>query len=105
MARGSAQPLTEIITRDISWRVKAADAYGSQLCHLHVLTVYKFWQSQPPGALSACTGLYRDCFTVNAGRVRGMAELTILYLSHPCHCKVSNITMFAHAVCTNPVTI
>ena len=26
-------------------------------------TIYKFWQPQPPGALEACPGLYRDSFT------------------------------------------
>ena len=36
MAVGSTQPLTEMSTRDISWGVKAADAYGWQPCHLHV---------------------------------------------------------------------
>jgi hypothetical protein len=43
-------------------RVKAARAYGWQTYHLHVPIVYKLWQPQPPGALGACPGLYRDSF-------------------------------------------
>jgi hypothetical protein len=41
MAVGSTQPLTEINTRDISWEVKAAGAYGSQSHHLLVPIVLK----------------------------------------------------------------
>jgi hypothetical protein len=33
---GSTQPLTEISTRNISWGIKAADAWGWQSYHLHV---------------------------------------------------------------------
>jgi len=36
MALGSTQPLTEISTRVISWRVQSAGAYGWQPYHLHV---------------------------------------------------------------------
>jgi len=38
MAQGSIQPVTEMITRDISWGlgVKAAGAYGWQPYHLYV---------------------------------------------------------------------
>jgi hypothetical protein len=36
MALGSTQPLTEMSTRNISWGVKAAGAYGSQPYHLQV---------------------------------------------------------------------
>ena len=41
MALGSTQPLTEMITRNISWGVKAAGAYGWQPYHLHVSIVLK----------------------------------------------------------------
>jgi hypothetical protein len=41
-------------TRNISWRVKAAGAYGCHPYHLHVLIVWIFWEAQPPGALRAC---------------------------------------------------
>jgi hypothetical protein len=40
-ALGSFRPLTESSTRNISWRVKAAGAYGWQPCHLHMLIVLK----------------------------------------------------------------
>jgi len=36
MALGLTQPLTEMSTRNISWRVKAAGAYDWQPYHLHV---------------------------------------------------------------------
>jgi hypothetical protein len=36
MALGSAQPLTEMSTKNISWGVKAAGAYGWQPYHRHV---------------------------------------------------------------------
>jgi hypothetical protein len=36
MALESTQPLTKIISRDISWGVKAADTYGWQPCHFSV---------------------------------------------------------------------
>jgi hypothetical protein len=39
MALGSTQPLTEMSTRNISWGVNAAGAYGWQPYHLHVPTV------------------------------------------------------------------
>jgi len=41
MALRSTHPLTEMSTRDISWRVKAADAYGCQPYHLYVPIVLK----------------------------------------------------------------
>ena len=40
-ALGSTQPLKEMSTRNISWGVKAAGAYGWQPYHLHVPTVLK----------------------------------------------------------------
>jgi hypothetical protein len=36
MALGSTQPLTEMSTRNISWGVNAAGAWGWQPYHLHV---------------------------------------------------------------------
>ena len=41
MALGSTQPLTEMSTRNISWRVNAAGAYDGQPYHLHVPIVLK----------------------------------------------------------------
>ena len=67
---GSIQPLTEMNTRNISWVVKAAGAYGWP-CHLHVRTVLiseslSFPYSNP------CTGLFRGCCT--------FTELNKLYI-------------------------
>jgi len=41
MALGSNQPLTEMSTKCISCRVKAADAWGLQPFHFHALIVLK----------------------------------------------------------------
>ena len=42
MALGSTQPLTEMSTRNIFWKVKLAGAHGWQSYHLHLPTVLKF---------------------------------------------------------------
>jgi hypothetical protein len=56
LALGSTQPPTEMGTRNISWGIKAAGAYGWQPCHLHVPIVLKL------GALSSWNvqGLFRS---------------------------------------------
>ena len=64
MALRSTQPLTEMSTRGISWRVKAAGVWGWQHYHLHVRTVYKFWKPQTCTALTACPRIYRNCCTL-----------------------------------------
>ena len=60
MALGSTQPLTEMGTRNISWGVKAAGAYGWQPYHLHVPTVLKSGSLnllEPSGPVQACNGI------------------------------------------------
>ena len=57
MAPRSTQPLTEMITGNISLVVKAAGAYGSQTYHLHVPIVLKSKSlkiQKPPGLVQAC---------------------------------------------------
>jgi len=57
VAFGSTQPLTEMITRNISWGVKAAIACGWQPYHLHVPTVLKSGSLnllEPSGPVQAC---------------------------------------------------
>ena len=59
MALGLTQPLTEMSTRNISWGVKAARAYGWQPYHLYVLTVLKSGSlnlPEPSGPVQACNG-------------------------------------------------
>ena len=63
VALGSTQPLTEISTRDLPRGVKVAGAHGSQPCDLHMPTVWKSWEPQPPGAFGTYIGLYRESFT------------------------------------------
>jgi hypothetical protein len=52
-ALGLTQPLTEVSTRNISWGIKAAGAYGWQPYHLHVPTVLKSGGLH----LQACNGI------------------------------------------------
>ena len=57
MALGSNQPLTEMSTRNISWGVKAAGAYGWQTYHIHVPTVLKSGSLnllEPSGPVQSC---------------------------------------------------
>jgi hypothetical protein len=42
VALGLTEPLTEMSTRNNSWGVKAAGAYGWQAYHIHVLIVLKY---------------------------------------------------------------
>ena len=59
MVLGWSQPLTEMNTRNISWGVKAADAYGWQPYHLHVPIVLKsgsLFLLEPSGSVQACNG-------------------------------------------------
>jgi len=57
MALGLTRPLTEMSTRNISWGVKAASAYGWQPYHLHEPTVLKSGSLnllEPSGPVQAC---------------------------------------------------
>ena len=60
MALGLTQPLTEMNTRNISWGVKAAGAYGWQPHNFQVLTVLKSGSLnllEPSGPVQACNGI------------------------------------------------
>jgi len=60
MALGLTPPLTEMSTRNISWEVKAAGAYGLQLYHIHVLIVLKSGSLnllEPSGPVQARNGI------------------------------------------------
>jgi hypothetical protein len=60
MALGLTQLLTEMSTRNISWGVKAAGAYGWQLCHLLVPIVLNSGSLnflEPYGPVQACNGI------------------------------------------------
>jgi len=60
MALGSTQPLTEMSTRNISWRIKAASAYGWQPNHLHVPNVLKSRSLnllEPSEPVQTCNGI------------------------------------------------
>jgi hypothetical protein len=58
MTLGLTHPLTEISTRNISWAVKAAGAYGKQPYHLHVPIFLKSESLnllESSGPVQACT--------------------------------------------------
>ena len=60
MALGLTQPLTEMSTRNISWGVKAAGAYGCQPYHPHVPIVLKSGSLsllESSGPVQACNGI------------------------------------------------
>ena len=60
MALGLTQPLTEMSTRNLSWGVKAASAYGWQPYHPHVPIVLKSVSLnllEPSGPVQACKGI------------------------------------------------
>ena len=60
MALGLTQPLTEMSTRNISWGVKAAGAYGWQPYHPHVPIVLKSGSLnflETLGPAQACNGI------------------------------------------------
>jgi len=60
MALGSTQPLTEMSTRNISWGLKVAGAWGWQPYHLHVAIALKSGSlnlQEPSGPVQACNGI------------------------------------------------
>jgi len=60
MALGLTQPLTEMSTRNTSWGVKAAGAYGWQPYHLRVLIILKSRSLnllEPSAPVQACNGV------------------------------------------------
>jgi hypothetical protein len=63
LALVATQPLTEMSTRIVSWGGKGGRC--SQLTTLPPswADCFETWESQPPGTLRDCPGLYRDCFT------------------------------------------
>ena len=80
MALGSAQPLTEMRTKIISWGVKTAGAYGWLPYHLHVLIALKSGSLnllETSGPVQGCnTGIaLQHCLSVTAliGFIKGDA--------------------------------
>ena len=65
MALRLTQPLTEMSTRNISWGIKAAGAYGWQPFHLHVPIVLKSGSLnllEPSGPVQTCNGIALPLF-------------------------------------------
>jgi hypothetical protein len=77
MALGSTQPLAEMSTRNISWGVKTAAAYGWFPYQLHVPTVLKSGSNkllEPSGSVQACkeiaVPLHKHSFVHSVHNVR-----------------------------------
>ena len=88
MALGLTQSLTEMSTRNISWRVKAAGAYGWQPYHLQVSIVLKSGSLnllEPSGPVQACNGIALPYFLYST--CRGYRKR----ISSFC-CSVANVT-------------
>ena len=86
MALGLTQPLTEMSTRNITWYVKTAGAYGWQPYHLHVPTVLKSWSLnllETSGPFQASNGIsFTYCFIaqdLQAQTVHRFQNVTELY--------------------------
>jgi len=56
MALGLTQPLTEMSTRNISWRVKTAGV-GLTTLPPSCAECREMWEPKPSGTLRACPGL------------------------------------------------
>jgi len=79
MALGLTQPLTEMSTRNLSWAIKAAGAYGWQPYHLHVPTVMKPGNVsllEPSGPVQACTGIALPFTSVQVQVFSALCSLT-----------------------------
>jgi hypothetical protein len=62
MVRWPAQPLIEMSTRNISWwGDKGGRCVGLTTLPPSRADCLEIWESQTPGTLRACQGLYRDC--------------------------------------------
>ena len=57
MTLGLTQPLKEMSTRNISWRVKASWCIGLTTLPPSWADCLEIWEPQPPGILRACPGL------------------------------------------------
>ena len=69
MALGLTQPLTEMSTRNISWGGKGGRCVWLTTLPPSCADCLEIWESQPPGALRACPGLQKDCFTLTLQQV------------------------------------
>jgi len=83
MALGLTQALVKISTRNISWGLNAAGAWGWRPHHLHVQNVMKIWEPKPPETLWATPGLLRDdiTFVHKTGAVNSIPLLSCKILS------------------------
>jgi hypothetical protein len=57
MALGSTQPLTNMSTRNISWRGKGGQCVGLTTLLLSCADCFEIWHPQSHGILRACTGI------------------------------------------------
>jgi len=89
MALGSTQPLVKMSTRNISWGLKAAGAWGWQPHHFHVPNVMKSGKLkllEPSGPHRACYGTPLP-FNLNLKVVCPSEYLVSSYRTVPCHIR------------------
>jgi len=58
-------------TRNIFWAGKGGWCVGLTTLLPSCSECHENCESQPPGTIRACTGLYRDCFTFTYGVIKG----------------------------------
>ena len=82
MAMGSTQTLTEMSIRNISVWGGEIKATGARLTILppSCADCLELWEHQPSGTLTACLGLYGDCFVFIFSRTYVCMYLIVFYL-------------------------
>ena len=80
-ALGLTQPLTEVCTRDLPWVCKGCRCLGLTTLPFSYSECQKFWELQPPAALRAYPGLYRDRFTLPGFDVVAQGYISCIWCS------------------------
>ena len=109
MALGSAQPLTEMSTREYFLGGKGGRCLGLTTLPPSSANLIEIWERLTPWILRACSGLYKDCFSCRSvhywtavlyverslsdGKSR-IEEVTLFKLHWTWYCAVRSFTCF-----------
>ena len=78
MTLGSNHPLTEMSTRNISWKggCRGDRCVGLITSPTSYVDCLEIWEPQPRGTLRASPGLYKDCitFTFTSSKTQGLRD-------------------------------
>ena len=66
MEMGTTQPLTEMITRNISWWGKGGRCVGRTTLEPSSADCFEIWEPHPPGTIRVSPGLYRNCLPLQS---------------------------------------